>query len=593
MKLSGRIMWQFLWRLFSATILSFLLYVGGILVLFNFPLKSPKEDRLESPRNLIADLSDKTDIHGEKVTPPPDLLQEIKKRRGWMQVLDDQGREIYQYRRPSHFPVRYSPGVLADYQNDRKQSGYDIHTWYQKKNNRIYTWIYALPNINELTLLEMKKHTSIHHGRAAVAPQVLKKIEKMKSWVQILDDQGKEIFAHHRPDKQPRVYPPGFFVYHDQYGSNMYYLNDTINGKTYTWVLGGAKKQSDIYPYSEASHYQINKAKEWFQLFYYSSFIGSIGIFLFVAFLFGNRISRPVLHMMNWLQHLARGVYREPVNKKGLPKSIHPSSGKLRRPYRTFKEVIASLQQLTDTLKENEENRRRLERTREEWIAGVSHDLKTPLSSVKGYADLLSEEGYDWKQDEVRQYAKVIQDKALYMEHLIEDLNLTFRLKNEALPLQRKKEDLVEIVRRSVIDLANNSSAEDQHITFHSEENSIYFPVDQQWFQRAFNNLLTNASIHNPPGTEIAVQIGKSGDGESVVISIEDNGQGMDAETVSRLFDRYYRGTSTSHKGAGTGLGMAIAEQLIKAHGGTIKIESSVGKGTKILICLSGGESER
>ncbi len=93
--------------------------------------------------------------------------------------------------------------------------------------------------------------------------------------------------------------------------------------------------------------------------------------------------------MMNWLKNLSNGKLQEPKDKRGRPAS-RSGEGRLRRPYRVYREVIQSLDSLTGSLKQAEEARSRLEKSREEWITGVPHDLKTPLSSIKGYADLLA-----------------------------------------------------------------------------------------------------------------------------------------------------------------------------------------------------------
>src|SRR5690606_693667 len=102
-----------------------------------------------------------------------------------------------------------------------------------------------------------------------------------------------------------------------------------------------------------------------------------------IAFLFGHRLGSPILHMMNWLKNLSNGKLQEPKDKRGRPAS-RSGEGRLRRPYRVYREVIQSLDSLTGSLKQAEEARSRLEKSREEWITGVSHDLKTPLSSIKG-----------------------------------------------------------------------------------------------------------------------------------------------------------------------------------------------------------------
>lgn len=96
---------------------------------------------------------------------------------------------------------------------------------------------------------------------------------------------------------------------------------------------------------------------------------------------------------------------------------------------------MQALSELTSTLQRNKAERELLEKTREEWMAGVSHDLKTPLSVIKGYTVLLSSNEYEWENQQVRDFSLIMEERVEYMEKLIEDFNLTFQLKNESLPI--------------------------------------------------------------------------------------------------------------------------------------------------------------
>jgi signal transduction histidine kinase len=320
-------------------------------------------------------------------------------------------------------------------------------------------------------------------------------------------------------------------------------------------------------------------------------FTGSLLVTIFVAIFFGRRMGAPIMHMMHWIQNLADKTYSEPTDKQGIPKSKINHDGDLRKPYRIYRDVFLALENLAFSLQQSDLERKRMEKTREEWITGITHDLRTPLSSVKGYADLFAAAEYDWTDREIRQFGNVISEKATYMEELIDDLGLTFRLKNADLPLNRSSVNIVEIVRRVVIDLINNPRTEGQTVLFENDVDTLVYPVDTKWITRALDNLLTNSVLHNPVGTTISVSIQSLCEKDlpysGVCIEIRDNGAGMDKETVDRLFDRYYRGTNTSdHQVEGSGLGAAISKQIIEAHGGNISVESRLGWGTVIVIEL-------
>jgi signal transduction histidine kinase len=189
----------------------------------------------------------------------------------------------------------------------------------------------------------------------------------------------------------------------------------------------------------------------------------------------------------------------------------------------------------------------------------------------------------------VRKQAAVIREQALHMDALLDDLNLSFRLRAEALPLTRQRLDLVELVRDATVELANDPRAEGREIAFDAPAGPVLAAVDPPWFGRALRNLLVNAAAHNPAGTHVRVAVAR--EGSEAVVTVADDGTGMDASTLARLFDRYYRGTSTATDVEGTGLGMAIARQLVEAHGGHIEVESAPARGTTVRIRLKAAQA--
>jgi signal transduction histidine kinase len=289
--------------------------------------------------------------------------------------------------------------------------------------------------------------------------------------------------------------------------------------------------------------------------------------------------------MMTWLSALAEGDFAEPLDRRGTPASRSSAQGARKRPYRTYREVFDALDVLTAELRSTATERQRLEDARNEWIAGVSHDLRTPLTSIQGYADVLASD-YEFDAAEVRRQASVIARQADHMDALLDDLNLSFRLRADALPLTRESVDLIELVRELAVELANDPRSEGREVVFVEPAGGgvLTAEVDSSMLRRSVMNILVNAAIHNPAGTTITTTLGRSG--ASAYLEIADDGVGMTAETRGRLFDRYYRGTSTGADVAGTGLGMAIAKQIIDAHGGAIDVSSASGQGTTVRLTL-------
>ena len=350
---------------------------------------------------FIKDIVHHTVIQNDNIVVSNEILREIRNNGGFLQILDENGKAIYNFQQPLDIPEHYSPGEILYYKESSEKTGYYITTWYEKNEEKTLTWIYGI--------------------------------------------------------KMPTV---------GQYFS--LYNNDQL-------------------------------------LLFVSLILTSLLLIILISWLFGKRLGSPLLHMIDWIQNLAEGKYTEPVNKHNISKSTH-SNGILKKNYKIYYEVVASLRKLTFRLKENTENQMKLERTREEWMTGISHDLKTPLSSIIGYADLIACHN-DWTSEDTRHFAEEIKGKAEYMERLIQDFNLTFRLKNNALPIKRREYDIVELARRSVIDAINHPLSKDMEFTFKSDIPVLPYNLDPIWFKRAIDNLIMNSVVHNPSGTKIKVEI--------------------------------------------------------------------------------------
>lgn len=302
---------------------------------------------------------------------------------------------------------------------------------------------------------------------------------------------------------------------------------------------------------------------------------------LFIYF-YTRKFANPMLHFMTWIRQIGQKNYQVPHNKRG--KSIfRTKKGRVRRRYRLYKDMIETMEYMTSELSQYEQQRSQMEKMREEWISGLSHDLKTPLSTVIGYTKMLRS-SHNWTTEEQQQFLEVMDNKAHYMEELIDDLTLTYRLKNERLPLHLQNIELTEWLRRSLIQIMNTAQAKDYTFDFIPEQEKVYVNIDPILFQRVIDNLLINALKHNPPGTLIQLETHKLN--QQQIIIVRDNGIGMDQETIDQLFNRYYRGTATTENIEGTGLGMAITEQLIKLHRGKITVDSVSSQGTTVTIFL-------
>lgn len=404
-------------------------------------------------------------------------------------------------------------------------------------------------------------------GSPSVSEEGLHTLQKRGAWLQILDEDGNELYQSQKPLDAPTHYSPVDLIQAYKYtgsvtDSSVFVAEKVLDGRSLSYLIG--------FPDDEVAKYLFYyNPTQVAQLFQYGVFIvlaADLLIVILFGYIFARKLTRPVEGIIERIQDLSRGEYETRHPEKGL-----------------YREVQRNLNELGVTLTCNERERRVTEKMREDWISNISHDIKTPLSSIRGYAELMRDPDYVFTPEEIHEYAQIILNKSAYMESLVEDLNLTTRLRNKLVPLRKDEVNLVETVRNVVIDVLNDPQYQDREIHFHCEEEEIRLPLDEQLFKRAVTNLLYNSFVHNDQGTAVTVSIVKT---ENLAVTVEDTGKGIPPDDLKYIFNRYYRGTNTGEAHKGSGLGLAIVKEIIEAHGGAISVESELGKGTRVIIRL-------
>jgi signal transduction histidine kinase len=223
----------------------------------------------------------------------------------------------------------------------------------------------------------------------------------------------------------------------------------------------------------------------------------------------------------------------------------------------------------------------RLEELRRNMVTDVAHELRTPLSNVRGYLEAFRDGVIEPDPAAIDS----VYEEAMLLNRLVDDLQELSLAEAGQLRLDRRTVDLDDVVSRTTEGLQARAAAKDIVLTTDLPADLPLVDVDPHRIVQILGNLLGNALTHTPSGGEIRLTAGKT-DAE-VELHVSDTGQGIPSEHLPYVFERFYRvDPSRSRVTGGTGLGLAIAKQLVEAHGGTISVQSKVGNGTRLSFTL-------
>jgi len=229
---------------------------------------------------------------------------------------------------------------------------------------------------------------------------------------------------------------------------------------------------------------------------------------------------------------------------------------------------------------------RHLETVRSDFVANVSHELKTPITSIKGFVETLLSD--DWNHDpETRRFLDIINQQAGRLNAIIDDLLTLSRLEQKDGRVMTEESSLVPIIE-SAIYLCQLQAAKKNIRIDMACPPDLTLPVNGPLLEQALVNLIINAVKYSEPNRKVLVLAEKVQ--QHVVIYVKDEGFGIEHKHLDRLFERFYRvDTARSRKLGGTGLGLSIVKHIVQAHKGTIRVESKVGAGSTFIITLPVG----
>lgn len=385
-------------------------------------------------------------------------------------------------------------------------------------------------------------------------------LNKKSAWAMLIDNNGKVVWSNHLPKEIPLQYSITEVAKFSRY-----FLEDY---PVFVWehtdglVIVG-------YPKNSYGKYPLNFPTEWIKSLPYRNvalLIGNIALALLLSVLIGTRLIKSIKPLIEGIHELAKEkpIFVEP---KGILVDLANS----------INDVSMILQRKEMALKERDE-------ARANWIAGISHDIRTPLSMVLGYASQLEENNE--LEKEQRKQAGIIRSQAEKLRQLVSDLNLVSMLEYEMQPLQIKSIRFSRIAREVATDFLNNGLDEKYTINVKVASEEIVVYADEKLLVRAITNLVQNSINHNPDGCEITIETFILDDQETACSIVGDNGKGIQSGELSDLFELPYSSKRKCPVTNGHGLGIPMVAKIAKAHHGEFKLESTYGEGIKGIIML-------
>jgi len=295
-----------------------------------------------------------------------------------------------------------------------------------------------------------------------------------------------------------------------------------------------------------------------------------IAVNLFMSYLFSKRIIKPLSLLKTAVGDISKGDLSLEIIEVG---------------DQEIKDLCADFEKMRIQLKDSISLKKKYDDNRTMLVSSISHDLKTPITSIKGYVKGVLD-GVANTPEKQERYLKTVYSKAEQMDVMINDLLLYSKLDLSQLPFNFEKTDIIDYfnycIHESAIELEKSNIA----ISLKSDlKASRYVKIDRERLMRVILNIFDNARKYmDKEQGEITILLRETN--SSIIIEIRDNGSGIDDSDVNKIFDRFYRADSARSEANGSGLGLAIAKQIVEGHKGKIWAVSHENMGTSILISL-------
>jgi signal transduction histidine kinase len=330
--------------------------------------------------------------------------------------------------------------------------------------------------------------------------------------------------------------------------------------------------ENDTVLSSKTDNTMDNQDNENNEQIFYKMLLQTLLLFLslltIAVYIFGkwtsSRLTTPLRSIADGIRDIARGQYNKRLNLK--------ASYELAQIQDDFNVMAKQLERMEKEKKHLEENKQRM-------LVDLSHDLKTPMTTIRGYIEAM-ELGLINEEERRQRILRLISDKAELVSELIDDIFELSKLDSPNYPFNVQIADIAEFTREIAAEYYEVFAEKNFIFQFEIPKGEINFSFNYTWLYRAVSNILSNAIKYNPPGTTVRLKLLTTEKG--VEIHIQDDGVGIPLALKENIFEAFVRGDQSRKSDGGTGLGLAIAKQVIEKHGGNITLTTN-GKTSFVL----------
>ncbi len=463
MKIQQRMAFHFTYQLiFYSLVIVAITLIACILYFLNM---NNNEIRRNFPAGALQMIAQEAYSKDGTITLSPEWTKLIEEKDMWLQVVSSEGEVIYAVNTTPHHALQtsYSTSELLNIQETRTLGIYSVLTQlnFSFQDPLVYMLGYQSPDRN---LLVAWFDAYGQHGfvRSEAVPALDRQLRETGSYLQMIDSAGHTVQGIGDEAYIQKAYRPLDILAIQQspgsYDTNIVAHRDNRSGMT--WILYRPNTEG-----GPVKHPVMDTATR--NLIWFSGLILLLAIPLSIWH--GYRYAQPLILFAGWFERMGKGQYNEVLTTKDKRK-VFRRSGMMRIRFRLYKEVIESFYQMTHQLAQTEKERARLEKTQSEWMSGISHDLRTPLSTIQGYGYMLESLPEQWSQEELRTMGSTIREKGDYMLELISDFSLIHQLKQGEPIIELEEMDLDELVRCSVLKYVNDATMSEYQFHYVGDE---------------------------------------------------------------------------------------------------------------------------